>query len=164
MTDYTYSLIYNSPSVQRSDGSYIPADDRNVDWQQYQEWLALGNIPTPVDISIYKTNQTNKISSACGESIVSGFFSNALGSLYQYPCDSNTQANITNLSLSGANGSVWCGNSPTNWNFVPHTPTQLKHLHLDMILHIQTNQTKFSELLIQIQDATTPEAVQAINW
>ena len=59
--NYTYSLIYNSPSVLRSDGATIPADLGNTDWQQYQEWLAQGNTPTPVPLDIYKNNQRGKI-------------------------------------------------------------------------------------------------------
>ena len=63
--NYTYSLIYNSPSVLRSDGATIPADLGNTDWRQYQDWLAQGNTPTPVPLDIYKNNQRGKISSAC---------------------------------------------------------------------------------------------------
>jgi hypothetical protein len=36
--------------VQReTDGVWIPADQRNVDWQTYQAWLALGNTPDAAD-------------------------------------------------------------------------------------------------------------------
>lgn len=42
-----YSLL-NVPGVLRdSDGAFIPPDDRNADWNDYQVWLALGNTPTP---------------------------------------------------------------------------------------------------------------------
>jgi hypothetical protein len=43
-----YTLIANTTSVTRdADGSFIPADPRNVDWQAYQAWLAAGNAPNP---------------------------------------------------------------------------------------------------------------------
>lgn len=49
---FTYSLSPNTngfpnPNIIRSDGAQIPADPNNVDYQQYQLWLAAGNTPTP---------------------------------------------------------------------------------------------------------------------
>ena len=57
--DYTYqqlmdwatktastSLIYRLP-----DGTTIPNDLDNTDWQAYQEWLAAGNTPLPPEIN-----------------------------------------------------------------------------------------------------------------
>ena len=41
----SYTLIYNSMSVQRNDGAIVPNDSRNTDWQAYQQWLAAGNTP-----------------------------------------------------------------------------------------------------------------------
>jgi hypothetical protein len=36
--------------VQRlSDTAFIPNASANTDWQEYQKWLAAGNIPQPVD-------------------------------------------------------------------------------------------------------------------
>ena len=43
---YTYSLT-NGSGVLRSDGSFIPADERNVDYQEFQAWILEGNNPTP---------------------------------------------------------------------------------------------------------------------
>lgn len=41
----TYKLMPNG--VRRSDGACIPDNMDNLDWRQYQEWLADGNIPEP---------------------------------------------------------------------------------------------------------------------
>jgi len=35
--------------VIRSDGASIPATEENKDWVAYQEWLAAGNTPIPLD-------------------------------------------------------------------------------------------------------------------
>ena len=37
--------------VQRGDdGAFIPEDSRNSDWQEYQDWIALGNTPAAKDV------------------------------------------------------------------------------------------------------------------
>ena len=47
-----YKLI-NSTTVQRlSDTAFIPFAEGNTDYQQYQQWLSEGNIPTPADLPV----------------------------------------------------------------------------------------------------------------
>lgn len=44
----SYKLLKHG--VQRlADGACIPPSMDNVDWQRYQEWLALGNTPEAAD-------------------------------------------------------------------------------------------------------------------
>lgn len=46
MTEYKLT----SHGVQRlADGAFIPADERNADWRDYQAWRADGNTPDPAD-------------------------------------------------------------------------------------------------------------------
>jgi len=41
-----YRLTKDPNVVQRtSDNACIPADPLNRDWQEYQQWLAEGNVP-----------------------------------------------------------------------------------------------------------------------
>ena len=42
-----YQLAEHNTVHRLSDNAYIPKDDRNVDYQQYQQWLAAGNTPLP---------------------------------------------------------------------------------------------------------------------
>ena len=47
--EFTYKLQTMGQSVKRSDGVFIPFSPDNTDYQQYLEWLAEGNVPTPAD-------------------------------------------------------------------------------------------------------------------
>jgi len=42
-----YALTMIETTVLRDDGWQIPADPGNGDWQEYQRWLAEGNVPDP---------------------------------------------------------------------------------------------------------------------
>ena len=50
---YTYKLFANRDnvivSISRSDGSSIPLDPANTDYQEYLKWLAEGNTPVGAD-------------------------------------------------------------------------------------------------------------------
>lgn len=44
----SYKLL--TRGVQRlSDGAFIPHDPRNMDWRDYQVWVAKGNMPEAAD-------------------------------------------------------------------------------------------------------------------
>ena len=43
-----YKLLKND-IVLRNDGTSIPPDPANTDYQEYLKWVALGNQPEPAD-------------------------------------------------------------------------------------------------------------------
>lgn len=47
MPVYTYSAMSKGECILRSDGAIIPPDPNNLDWQDYQQWLAQGNTLGP---------------------------------------------------------------------------------------------------------------------
>ena len=46
----TYKLTNSAAIIRVSDNSYIPADQENTDYQEYQRWLEEGNMPEPADL------------------------------------------------------------------------------------------------------------------
>lgn len=51
----TYKLNALGGVTRESDGACIPEDPDNRDWQEYAQWLALGNQPTPADLPDWRT-------------------------------------------------------------------------------------------------------------
>lgn len=45
--------------IRLSDNAIIPNDTRNKDWIKYQQWLQEGNIPIPLQPSLYHTLNNN---------------------------------------------------------------------------------------------------------
>lgn len=60
MADYKLTLDPNVV-IRTSDNANIPNDPDNSDWKIYQEWLAAGNVPDPVDIEDRRQAQLNKL-------------------------------------------------------------------------------------------------------
>lgn len=42
-----YQLTAFDAVIRTADGAVVPSDPANVDWQDYQKWLADGGVPDP---------------------------------------------------------------------------------------------------------------------
>lgn len=56
--------------VKREDGANIPNDPRNRDWQEYQDWIALGNTADPEDQPPVEDPDDKKVKNVSAEKLM----------------------------------------------------------------------------------------------
>ena len=130
---YSYALVANSSSVQRSDGALIPDDARNLDWQAYQAWVASGNmatpVPAPTSAQAAASNYANAIAAGLAVASASTPALNAT-----YGVDPTAQANITAIvtGIAAGLGLPGGGSSFTYLDATggPHAMTQTQFIAL----------------------------------
>jgi hypothetical protein len=167
-------------------GSNIPSDAIEISNDTYFAFLAaqtLGKVitadadgnPVAVDPNTLMTlaqaqaMQSAAVSSACSCAINAGFASSALGKSHTYPSKDTDQRGLLNAALvaqgqpSSWTASLWCysGNA---WAYVSHTAAQVQQVNADWLAYRQSQQSKYADLLSQINAATTVSAVLAVNW
>jgi len=118
-----------------------------------------------------KDKQTLKINSSCKSAIVSGFPSSALGSEHIYQSEETDQLNLIGVVLDGTDASFKCGiveiiddKEITTWSWKAHTIEQLKTVFSDGKKRKEELLLQANTLKVQIENATTKEAVEAIVW
>jgi hypothetical protein len=91
--------------------------------------------------------------------------SSALGAPHSYGSQDNDQSNLSSLLAGASGGSLWCSTgAPANWTFSPHTAAQLTQVNTDWVAFLQALQQKYASLLIQVKEASTVAAVNAVTW
>lgn len=169
---YNYALTPSNLVIQRSDGTTIPVDQSNSDYQAYLAWVAAGNTATPVPLSYYRTQQTAAISAACSSAIQAGLPSSALGAAFTYPStvldQQNTIAAATASMVPGLASSwvvpLWCKNAEGVWSYINHTAAQVQQVGQDLMNAIVAMKVQNATLAAQVAAATTQAAVQAVVW
>ncbi len=113
-----------------------------------------------------QSSQIALLRSACQSAITGGFTSSALGSAYNYPSDSNTQANINSAAGNPSGGEIRCTLTPTalSWPLVAHTQAQAQTVLTALMAWVNGCQNKLDTLIAQVNAATTVAAVQAVVW
>lgn len=153
-----------------------------------QEWntAKLGTQPDQITITnawnnglgltYTKQQQIIMLDIACRNTILAGFQSSALGSVYTYPNQNSqehpdqvnmvtsTLAAVINTNTAGWTTNIWVENSAGTWEYFPHNATQVKQVGVDGKVYVQTQQNKLVSLTAQVNAATTIAAVQAIVW
>ena len=105
-----YQLTNSTTIIRTSDSASIPADPNNADYQAYLAWVAAGNTPTPVTVTI---QQSAAALLASGLAITSTSTPALNGT---YPCDSNATAEIdAQVSSILLNGVFTNGATSIEW-------------------------------------------------
>lgn len=130
---------------------------------------------TPSDSEVLLELQLKKsaeIDNACRLKIVSGFKSSALGGEYFYPSKVIDQQNLAASVLASYDPTnsndwltpFWCADIDGNWDFRPHTASQIREVGRDAKSAILGYQFHNEQLQTQIKAASTKEQLDAITW
>lgn len=119
-----------------------------------------------------KKAKMDELYSTCGEVIISGFMSNALGAPHLYPTKQTDQLNLTALvTLSMYPGvpqdwqeRFWCKDANDVWDMRLHNGEQIRQVGADVSLGIKMSIKHKADLEALVQAATTVEEVNAISW
>lgn len=120
--------------------------------------------PAWPDVQTAQQKQTNNLSWACQQQIVSGFTSSILGSAYTYASGEVDQRNILAAAQATNGGLLSCQDATGVWDRRPHTKAQAQQALDDFVSARDGEREKLGSLVTQINAATTIEAVQAIVW
>jgi len=132
--------------------------------------LALLRLPKIEDVKISKTNEINI---ACDNAIVSGFYSSVLGEKHFYYSTIAEQSTLNSLINLGADLEFKAQKVNVDGDGVEtlgarvkylHTNTQLIGVLADGATHIGTQVEKKDQLEALIEQATTIDEVNAIQW
>lgn len=182
-------LIYSS-----AEESLI--DDKNV---AYLNWIAGGNraTPWPFDDNGAQTNSSLlavlseyglviasspleaarqrrvvTLTAICGDRIISGFLSSALGTEHTYPSEMKDQINLMGSVTDSIMPELpadwrtpfWCRDGGGLWSWKMHDAVQIQQAGRDGKAHVVNCQTTLAVLNAQIAAANTVAAVNAIGW
>lgn len=116
----------------------------------------------------FKNSKINEINTACGNEIVNGFTSDALGSTYHYQSAELDQLNLIGIATAQQDDYFKCGVADADgvvvWNYELHTVAQLIQVLQDGEAHKQVLLQKANDLKVQIANATTLDEVGLIVW
>ena len=132
-------------------------------------WYVVNGALTQTNPNALPQAQARQIAllrSACQSAITGDFTSSALGSVYSYPSDANTQTNINSAAGNPSGGEIRCTLTPTapSWPLVAHTQSQAQTVLTALMAWVNGCQNQLDILIAQVNAATTVSEVRAITW
>lgn len=125
-----------------------------------------------VDLNERRTRKIAGLKEACSASIMSGYTSDALGSVHIYPNKTTDQINMmgsVTASLLPETSSdwttpFWCADENGHWAFREHTSDQIQKAGQDGKSHVVVCQTRLAELTELVMRAENTDSLNNINW
>lgn len=125
--------------------------------------LIEGKPVASVDIAKHLRDfKTKELSSQCKATLLSGFFSSALGENCMYGSTECDQRNLLTLSTINNGGKLYCLKQE-QWQFMQHSPEQVKKVLTDWMIFLQANQTKLAQLTETVNSMDLAE-IDKVNW
>jgi hypothetical protein len=156
--------------MRLEDGSFIPSDPKNRDWQEYQVWLSKGNTPTPErTLDEIKDRATTRITDARNTALAS---LTAPFDGDDWDADEATSARVANaLTMIREATELGMPGVPTSipWRTADNkdrtlTIDELRAMGASVFLAQQTVWGKQAALKNQIGAARTEAEVDAVVW
>ncbi len=89
-----YKILTDSLISRTSDGACIPCNEANSDYRDYLDWVALGNIPQPMDSPINQVPQVITMRQARLALLQVGLLSSITTAISQLPSPQREEAEI----------------------------------------------------------------------
>ena len=166
MMNYLAELHQEISKVAPIDGVSFGEEirvDFASDATQEQQDLVLSNLPDLV-LAAAKKNKIAALSKDCEAAICSGFTSEALGSPHHYNGQLDNQINLIFLGNAGLDVPYTCTDSAGIKEARLHTADQIRQVSLDGGSYKMSQMQKYRDLKALVEQATTPEEVEAIAW
>lgn len=105
------------------------------------------------------------LSESCREAIVGGFTSSALGSVHHYDGGIEDQVNIMGAAMAGVDLPFRCRDDVLREKiFRPHTAAQMAQVYADGVSYKLAQLSRLEIKRAALNNATTVDEVNAIEW
>ena len=174
-----YKASEGNGIIRTEDGAFIPFAEDNIDYIEYQKWLAQGNIPQPAHtdeelLAMARAKKLAEIDKWTAEHITGGFISSCTGVAVKYDSDKDTQITMQGIALNAVNIATehpsgipvrgYVG-TDTEKSVQFLTGTQLLQWCADLSLHIGVCKQKGWQLQeLANSPSATIEEINAITW
>lgn len=161
-----YKLNRHGGVIRLADRAYIPENTGNRDWREYQEWLAAGNVPEPVEtLDETKARRAGEMRVAYAAALQGGFESAALGTPHRYLSDLASQVKLAGSAACGAPVQYECVEVSTGAETVKaHTAAQMRQVLVDGKDAAVALKLRLRDRVAQIMAATAATQVDAVIW
>lgn len=173
--DNRNKIVYSIKNKVESKIDYLGAIKDGFTLNQPKEFDKWNGTNWVADIDSIKISKISLINTSCETAIISGFKSSSLQAEYLYQSDRDDQLNLMGLAANGIDNFLKCGlativlensieKEVITWDYKLHTIAQLKQVLGDGAKYKLDLLTKANTLKIQVQNATTVNELDGINW